>query len=530
VIAINAAGCTAASSTVLNFDLAHMSGPAADVELHLDRPLDIPGVSGLRLRYHTIAELTLTLAGKLSSAGVRSGDRVAIIKRNHFDILLLAAACARIDACPVLIADRLEPELGLALLDRLDRPHLVVDAQANDRLLAVAANVALRGRIGVDDLGDGSPTLAELSCDPQPRAGAPDPAAPAIMTHSSGTTGVPKLVMHSRRTLAVHARWENRFARLLLRGEDRGAVCISLNHLQAVISAGTVMRAGVPLLILTDPSIESVATQLARFRPTLLETHPNLYALWEELAEDERRPLGDVRMFISTFDPVHPRTVRCLLDASQRSGAMWFQGYGQSEIGPASARVYLRRWLRPRGPMRSVGWAMPGITRTRVVDPDSGRRLPRGTRGQIAVRTRGRCETFYGQPDEFAARQRGRWWDTGDVGVKRLNGSLDFFDREVDLIDGFQSTIAVEDILLDRLPELTEVVLISLQDGTPAVPVLCTAGDHDLSADRWSEATADLPPLADPVRRPWRDLPHTATFKVRRGALREALIRELAVA
>lgn len=515
------------SELLLNFDLAHMRTSARNVELHLDRPLDVPGVGGTRVTYGELAALIGELAGRLRTAGVKDGDRVAIIKRNHFDILLLAAACARLRACPALIADRLEPDRQRALLERLDRPHLIVDAVAYARMQdSDRQPIPVGERIGVDDLMDGSPTLAELEPSEvaDPRAGSLDAATAIVMTHSSGTTGVPKLVMHSRRTLGVHARWEARFARALLRSSDRGAVCISLNHLQAVVSSGTVMRAGLPLMVLTDPALEHVAGHLARFRPTLLETHPNLYMLWEELAEDDRAPFRDVRMFISTFDPVHPRTVRRLLDASKRRGAMWFQGYGQSEIGPASARVYLRRGVRPRGPMRSVGWAMPGITRTRVVDPVGGRKARRGDRGRIVVRTHGRCESFYGQPEDVLARQHGRWWDTGDLGAMRWTRSLDFFDREADLIEGYGSTVAIEDVLLERLPELTEAVLIGVQEGEPAVPVLCTKADQPLGAGRWQQALADLPKLAAPVYYPWSELPHTATWKVRRGELRRMLL------
>lgn len=80
----------------------------------------------------------------------------------------------------------------------------------------------------------------------------------------------------------------------------------------------------------------------------------------------------------------------------------------------------------------------------------------------------------------------------------------------------------MEDLLLDRLPELTELVLTTLPDQT-TVPVVCTRDDIPLDPARWLAASSDLPPLAAPRQFRWTELPITATWKVRRPALRELL-------
>jgi len=92
-------------------------------------------------------------------------------------------------------------------------------------------------------------------------------------------------------------------------------------------------------------------------------------------------------------------------------------------------------------------------------------------------------------------------------------------DREVDRIPS-GSGIELEDILLDRLPAATEIVVLAVAGQDP-LPVLATEGDVPIDPERWRAATRDLPALQDPVYLPWDDIPRTATWKVRRAKLRE---------
>jgi acyl-coenzyme A synthetase/AMP-(fatty) acid ligase len=83
------------------------------------------------------------------------------------------------------------------------------------------------------------------------------------------------------------------------------------------------------------------------------------------------------------------------------------------------------------------------------------------------------------------------------------------------VIDGFGSTLAAEDTLFTRLPELAEVIIIPGVDGR-AVPVVCTKDDAPLSRTAWRRATTGLPPMADPVQLRHDELPQTATTKIKR--------------
>ena len=70
----------------------------------LSRPLDIAPDGGVRYDVPALAALVRDAAGWLHALGARPGERVAIMKDNHWDYALLAIAAARIGAVPALLS------------------------------------------------------------------------------------------------------------------------------------------------------------------------------------------------------------------------------------------------------------------------------------------------------------------------------------------------------------------------------------------------------------------------------------------
>jgi acyl-coenzyme A synthetase/AMP-(fatty) acid ligase len=489
--------------------------------LTLDHDLEVLPGAGRHLTTADLARFVVDLSARLHAAGIRPGDHVAVHKRENFDIYLLATAAARLGAVPVMLSPALDAESVLALLRRLGRPHLITDAAKLDGPLAGAPLAELADRVVVATGGPrpGAVALSELAgAAPRP-AVRRDPDEPALMTHTSGTTGLPKLVVHSARTL--RGRWRPQ-ARLfgLIRRRETVALHVSYVHSRMFLAMAVLLPRAMPVVVMSDGSAEHAAELFAATRPGFLETHPNSFMAWEELADDPRRPLAGVKYFSSTFDAIHPGTMDRLLKASERRRPVFFQIYGQSECGPLVGRGYgLRTAHKADG--RCLGYPMPGVTRFRVV-PRDGHRPSRAHPGYIEVYTPGRAVTYLGEPERFAQQARGRWWRGGDVGFRTKWGCLHLLDREVDVVDGVWSTLDVEDKVLSRLPELTELVVVSGPRREPR-PVVCVRGDRPLDAERWRAAVADFPQLAEPVQLPLAELPRTATMKVQRSRLRGRL-------
>lgn len=500
----------------------------------LDRPFDIAPDGGTRYEAAALAETVRRAAAWLYAAGARRGDRIAILKENHFDTFMLAAAAARIGALPAELAplrslpsiramlDNLKPQMivaGAALLDRATRAgtelaapgvRLVVVGESAERLPA--------GAVPLDDLRGAADVATDLRPDDEPM----------IITHSSGTTGVPKLVVNSGETiLGASARMETiRFPVVASRLSDVVGTSFTYAHARAVSwTAGQFALTPKAVLVISDPTVDNAARALRAHRPTTLEACPNIFQRWEELADTQPDLFRQVRLYIGTFDAIHPRTVRKFLAASQARKPIWGQSWGQSEVGPVCAAFFTRRMVapsdEPRGVTNDLGWTMPFLAKVKVVDPDTGRTQPRGKPGILMVATKARCLTYLGDEDRHTQKVEGEWWNTGDLGTQGRFGRLRLVDREVDTIPG-ASSIELESILLDRLERVVDVTVLGVP-GRPPLPVLCV-WDGELSPEEWKRAVEGLPELSEPVLIPWEDVPRTATWKVRRLELREQLL------
>jgi acyl-coenzyme A synthetase/AMP-(fatty) acid ligase len=499
----------------------------------VDQPLALFPQAGTALSVAGMAEFVDDLAGRLHAAGVRPGERVAVFRSYSFDSVLLACAIARLGAVPALLSHRLDADTVLALLGQLDRPRLLTDAaMATGTLAGTALADRLAGPlISTDELPDGLPndlphglpgavSLAELAGAARRPAVRPDPAAPALITHTSGTTDVPKLCVQSSRSLYGQVPQQARLLRIVFYGREEMVQCVSMLHARMYSGLALYSSAGIPATYLSDPDPARVAQVLRERRPGGLESHPNILIRWEELATHPDAPLSSVKLFINGFDAVHPRTVRTMLGASRRRFPIYALGYGQTEIGLVTGRLYTRRSAQ-KADFRCVGRPFSPLTRVRVT-PVNGRRSSPEQPGYIEARSSGRSLTYVAQEDRHVAqRQPGGWWRMGDLGYRTRFGCVHLLDREIDRGTGLPSNLAVEDQLLADLADLVEVVLVP-GEGEP-LPVVCTKGDRPLEHSAWQRATAQLPPLARPLHIRWEQMPITSTWKVRRPELRRRI-------
>ncbi|MDT0328325.1 class I adenylate-forming enzyme family protein [Nocardiopsis lambiniae] len=506
-----------------------MAARGSTTAVRLSRPLDIAPEAGVELDVPSVSSLVRRAAGWFAEAGVRSGDRVAIVKRNHWDYVLLSCAAARLGAVPASLSAHLAPRTLETLLRRLDPALLVTDTAllrgARDAGHDPSAHAART--LVVDGTVEGALSLGDVRGGTAPPPRRPHLDAPLAIMHTSGTTGVPKLVVHSTRTIMRRlAGFEShRWPILGSRRDDTVASSISFAHGRALAwTAGVLWLFPEAISVITAPDWDEAGPALRLHRPTTLEAQPSTLVRWQRHLDERGEGLRRVRLFISTFDAVHPSTVRAFLNASERRAPVWMQGWGQSETGPLTFRFLTRRSLsRRQGPgptTRDLGRPIPGRTRLRAVDPATLLPVPPGTPGLLFCRTDALCPGYVGEEGRWRDKLVGQWWSTGDIGSIDRTGAVRLVDREVDaLAEG--GCLEIEDVVDERLPQVLECVVLGVADGPP-VPVVATE-DGTLDPGVWKEAVVDLPTMADPVVLTWDDLPRTGTGKVRRAALRESL-------
>lgn len=494
------------------------------IPIYLDRPLDIDPQARHELDYVEFARLIEEMSAALHEAGVKPWDRVAIVKRANFDMVAIAWAAARLGAIPAVLSPGLDGEIIGVLLDRLRSPFVYTDQQTVD-----AAGLPLerwRGGVGAKLIGpveSGTP-LEDLWGGPVPPAAPRQGDEPMLVTHTSSTTGISKLVENSVKGVSYTAFVEGGtpFGHST---RELAASCISFVHVRASITTMAALSRGTALLAIAQPNNETVARLFCKYRPTAAEAHPNEFVRWEELDSHPDQPLANVRVYFNSFDAAHPRTITRLLGASKRTLPLWFQAYGQTETQLLSFRVYTRGSagrLSKRGTRsRSLGWPPPGV-RLRIADPVTQKRMPTGQAGMIQVKTPARCLSFVGTPGKYWERRHGQWFDTGDWGRKTRFGDVEIFDRVADRIDGIESCLWIEDRLLDSTPGAEEIVVVPDRAGR-GVPVVCMRDGQKLDRAAWGAATAGIPNLGEPFEVTESALKRTATAKARRYLLTELI-------
>jgi len=158
-------------------------------------------------KYGWLAAQAERLARGLAGRGIQKGDRIALHMPNRPEFVVAVYACFHIGAIAVPLNNRLEAVELKPLLERL-RPALYIgDANLYGKVEAIDGSILPREKRFVaghmrEDKGvrRWASLLSEGSA-PLPIAA--DVHSPAVLLATSGTTGVPKFVIHTQATLAA---------------------------------------------------------------------------------------------------------------------------------------------------------------------------------------------------------------------------------------------------------------------------------------------------------------------------------------
>jgi acyl-CoA synthetase len=347
----------------------------------------------------------------------------------------------------------------------------------------------------------------------EPMAGtvAADPADPALIAFTSGTTSAPKGVIHSHRSLVFESRQLSGQIRSI--GEDQ-LIATPVGHFIGMLGA---------LLI-----------------PVLKGGSVHLVDNWDpgvvlELMQRERLTLGGGPPYFVTSlldhpdcTPEHQALIKCLgLGGSTVPAAVTrrltdlgiivFRSYGSSEH-PSITGSTLDAPEHKR--LLTDGEPMPGVEIRLAPD------------GEICSRGPDLCLGYVDDDLTAAAFDEDGWYHTGDIGVLDADGYLTITDRKADvIIRGGEniSALEVEEVLL-AMPCIAEAVVVAAADaglGERVAAVLRLKPGHALpTADDVREHFAGR----GVARQKWpeillevADYPRTASGKVQKRLVREGI-------
>jgi len=394
-----------------------------------------------RLTWRALAQWVDTLAAQLDAQGVRRGDRVCVWLPNRVEAVVVFLACSRNGyVCnPSLHQNYTVAEI-VTLMQRLSATVLFAqsgygaDARTADIFASAMAVESLRHVYRLDPRDD-APASAE-GAHPFPAARSSVPDAPVVdddpdkivyLAFTSGTTGVPKGVMHSDNTLLANGRamvrdWHH----------DARTVLYSLSPLShhiATVGVEQMLAAGFEMVVNDPPAgmkpldwiIESGATYVMG-----VPTHAI-----DIIAEVRRRGLdriGRVGVFYMAGSTIPPATARAFLDMRIKPQNI----YGMTENGS-------HQYTLPDDDEHTItatcGKACLGYEVTLWNPENNDLAAGKGELGEIGGR--GGVLTL-GYFDNQAATEksfnRHGWFMSGDLGRFDANGNLEIVGRKKDMI------------------------------------------------------------------------------------------------
>lgn len=471
-------------------------------------------------------------AAWLHARGVGPRDPIAVWAGTAADMVLSFLALTRIGAIPALMNGRLRPEIAAEYIRRLRGAGVLADAAHTALLAGHDVGVPLLGEPA--EAGTGDPDAA-------PRAYRHHPDDPVVITHTSGTTGIPKAVLHSHSSLFAATR--HLLSMPQAQGTSRILNALPAPHTATVLMVNQALGNRAEMFLLSEQNGERVLDAIQRWRPDGVF---GFSVTWAELARFDLSgyDLESVRLWFNTGDCSHEPHVRKLVAVGSRQtvtrdgvrqvpGSVFIDGLGSSEMGHSMFHITHHSGTDRYG--RCVGRPYR-FTRVAVLDAD-GNPLPPGQVGWLGIDSPSLFRGYWNDSvTTYRSRLRG-WYLTGDLVYADEEGRYYHMDRAVDAVDAGDGrrffTALSEERVLAACPDVVDctAVIVGGPGGVVTDVLLELAAGADPAEDRTERVRAALgPDVGATLRRVVPvgadDIPVTVTGKVRKVVLRERYLTE----
>jgi long-chain acyl-CoA synthetase len=448
---------------------------------------------GAETTYVELAAQVSRAAQALRVAGVKAGDRVALVLPNCPQHVVAFYAALRLGAVivehnPLYTATELAHQLsdcGAAVVVCWDKTASVIDGLRGQTAVrtiltvdltaalpwrkrlalrlpvakARSARASMTGPVpqGVLSWDAVSASTGPLdAAHPQPR-----PQDVALLQYTGGTTGTPKGAVLTHLNLRANAAQGRAWMPGLKDAQETVYAVLPLFHAYGLTLCLTFsMSVGATLVLLPGFDLDQMLEAIRRRPPTFLPAVPPIYERLAAAAHEGRVDLTSIRYAISGAMALPPEVVQ---KWESVSGGLLVEGYGMTETSPISLGNPAAATRRPG----TVGVPFPS-TRIRIVDPDDASRdLPVGEQGELLIGGPQVFAGYWNRPNETAAALLpGGWVRTGDLAVADPDGFVTIVDRIKELIitGGFNVYPSEVEEALRDLPEIGDLAVV----GVPA--------------------------------------------------------------
>jgi long-chain acyl-CoA synthetase len=294
-------------------------------------------------------------------------------------------------------------------------------------------------------------------------AGRPDPVAvapddPALYQYTGGTTGAPKAAVLTHRNLVANTLQAVHWFPEGVRAGDLAMAVLPFFHIYgmtAVLNFSLWLGAGIILIPRFDPKM--VLRAVHKYRPALFHGVPTMYMALLNHPKLRAYNLRSVRTCISGAMAL-PQEVQRAWEAT--TGGALVEGYGLTEASPITHCNPTQH-----GRAGSIGVPFPD-TDARIADSESGKTLPVGETGELAVCGPQVMRGYLNRPEETAGVLRDGWLFTGDIARMDGDGFFYIVDRKKEMINVGGLKVfprEVEEVLYEH-PAVREAAVIGTSD------------------------------------------------------------------
>lgn len=429
-----------------------------------------------RYTYSEWGKRTIQLAHALQNAGVNQGERVATFGWNTYRHLELYFAVPCIGAVLHTLNIRLFAEQLVYIINNAEDKVIFVDSdqvpvleKLADQLTSVKLYVIM-GEMA------GSSTKLQPSVDYETFIGNQpetiewptlEENAAAAMCYTSGTTGNPKGVVYSHRSIFLHSMGVGLVDGLALAERDVALPIVPMFHANAwgLAHAGVMMGSKFVLPgRFMDPL--SIAKMMAEEHVTVAAGVPTIWIGLLSILERESFDLSALRAIYCGGSAVP----KALIEALQRKNLNIVQAWGMTETSPLASLSKLRSYqedlpLDAQFRIRAKqGTMLPGVE-FRVVNIETGQEVPWDSESYGELQVRGPwIARAYFKDSESDAKFADGWLRTGDVAVVDEDGIIQLVDRTKDLVKSggeWISSVELEGLIMGH-PKVLEACVIGV--------------------------------------------------------------------
>ncbi|MFE1951788.1 class I adenylate-forming enzyme family protein [Streptomyces sp. NPDC059524] len=411
-----------------------------------------------RWTYREFAEAARRAATVLREAGLRPGDRLAVMTYNTPAFLWAAFGAWYAGATLVPVNHKFRTGEVARQLRHCGARLAVVDAEIGER--ATAADAEVTWLVSHPDAAAGerpADSFESLLDRAGPWAGEPGPDTDiAQILYTSGTSGTPKGCVHTHRSVALAATYTA--ATVPLHRDERFLICMPIWHASPLNNwTLSTLLLGATVVLQREYTPRGMLETIERERITALFGAPIAFlAPLQAVPDLDSFDLSSVRAWIYGAGPLDADSARRLMKA-YRSDA-FHQVYGMSETGPVGASLSPAEQVTKAGSIGRGG--MPGVE-LRVVAPDGTDAGP-GETGEIWLRSDTRMVGYLDDPAATAEVFAGDWYRSGDLGRTDEDGFVTVVDRMKDVIVTGGENVASQEVegALRGHPDVLDVAVV----------------------------------------------------------------------